>query len=98
MKLNDTEVRLASFSAEVVDDDTLIFNEDANKIIVMNQTASVIWRELVNCNSANSTIDTGVLTRLLMDEFNIPEEAYGFIYCDVQTTLSSFYSASLLLS
>lgn len=97
MKLNDTEVRLATFSAEVVDDDTLVFNEDANKIVVMNQTASVIWRELVNCNLTNSTIDTGMLTRLLMDEFNIPIEAYDSIYGDVETTLGDFFSASLLL-
>ena len=58
MKLNDIEIKISNYTSEILDDEMVLYNEESQKIIILNQTAIFIWKEITENYCENKNICT----------------------------------------
>lgn len=96
MKLNGIETEIASHSEEILDNEVVIFVEDAKKIIELNNTAMLIWNAIKTHHEKNLCLDTKGIVNMFISKFNLLDSEKKEIYNDVESTINLLFEASLL--
>lgn len=97
MKLNNSEITVAAFEENLLDDELIIFVKEYHKIIVLNQTAATIFRYLISCYENNLDVDTSDIRMKLLTEYkeSVPNDEE--LTNDINETIQLFFESSLLL-
>lgn len=100
LKINNMEYvcTLAHFSiGDCIDDEVILYNETTNKIIVMNITATHIYRLLQeSCEKSNDISDVEI-SNYLFSIFNIDEFQKVDVIGDVRDILKNFICEGVLI-
>ena len=97
MKLNGWNITLSQCNEETIDDEMIVFVEEYHKIIVLNSTASTIWRYIQECNSNNIDICSSDIAEVLKDTFYISTPNQSELFSDIDDTISQFFQAAMIL-
>lgn len=96
MKLNDVEISVSKYISEELENDVVLYNEERMKIVVLNHTASLIWKTIINnCNNQRN-LSTNDIVIELQKSYNISEEEIKNIHSDVNETIKLLFQASLI--
>ena len=96
MKLNGMEIKISNCTSEILDDEMVLYNEEKQKIIILNQTATFIWKEIIASYLENKNICTQDIVNNLLIKYNVSDVGIGIIVHDVEETIELFYQAYLL--
>lgn len=96
MKLNGVNINIAPYVSEDFEEETVIYNEDAKKIVVLNCMATLIWSEVIKNSTENNDMSSSDIVNTIIDKCigSIPEEQ--LLYNDVNETLELLFEAGLL--
>lgn len=97
MKLNNCEIIVAAFEENVLDDELIVFVKEKHKIIVLNQTATTIFRYLMLCYESDLDINTNDIRMHLLTEYkdSVPNDEE--LTNDINETIQLFFESSLIL-
>ena len=98
MKINGKETTIVPYASEKLDDEMVLYCEESHKIIVLNQTAVIVWNEILECCHNKKDICTKDITNVLMKFCNLPESENDTVSNDVDETIDLLYKSSFLIS
>lgn len=94
MKLNGKTIRIESHSSETLDQDTVIYLEDSGKIVFLNDSATVIYKEISKRYKDDTDTQTeDIVEHLLSVYTNMRKDE---LCVDVIATIELFLEASLI--
>lgn len=96
MKLNGVETRISFYTSEALNDEMVLYNEESKKIIVLNQTAKLVWEEITNSFLNNKDICTSNITNTILHIYNLPESEFDAVSDDVNETIELLFQSTLL--
>lgn len=96
MKLNDVEISVSKYISKELDNDTVLYNEDEIKVIVLNNSASLIWETIIENYKNRKNLSTADIVNVLLKVYDISGEEIDNIHSDVNETINSLFQASLL--
>lgn len=96
MKLNDMEIKISNYISETLDDEMVLYNEESQKIVILNQPAIFVWKEITASYLENKNICTQDIVNYLLTIYNISEIDISTVVNDVEETIELFFQASLL--
>lgn len=97
MRLNNRKIIITNCISETLGDEMILFNEENQKIIVLNQTALFIWNE-INRNYFKKTNTTSEkIANSIIKVFNTLEETKENIIKDVEETIEMLIDSSLIV-
>lgn len=96
MKLNGIEIGISEYIEELIDDEIVIFQEKTKKIIVLNQTAMLIWNKICENYLVNTNINTIDIARVLLKKYDLPQSEINIICEDIDETIELLFQAALL--
>ena len=96
MELNGRKIAISSYTSAVIDDNTIIYNEVAERIVVLNDSDAFIWEKIVEMSQQEIDLITQEIANKICQEFNIRDIEFQSICTDVDNTIQSFFDASLL--
>jgi len=96
MKLNKIETSISPYTFETMNDEMVIYNEESKKIIVLNQTAMLVWKKIMESSLENVDICTEDIASALMKIYDISESEINAICNDVDETIDLLFQSSLL--
>lgn len=70
-----------------IDGDKILFSEDKHKIIVLNPSASLIWKVLCELESDNRIISIDTIVHTLENSFEITQSNIQEVHADVEDFL-----------
>ena len=97
MKLNNITIRISPCITEMIDNQTILYSKEEKRVIVVNETAAIIWREIVNANAENKDLTTEQIAQAICDQYFLDENVFAEICDDVTKTIDIFWGASLLI-
>lgn len=95
MKLNGVETSISSYTSEALNNEIVIYNEEDHKVIVLNPTAALVWKEITESQNKTDSC-TKDIASMLMKVFNVPESNIDTVCSDVDETIELLFQASLL--
>lgn len=96
MRLNGKEIVILPYVSETVDNDLVLYNEVARKIVVVNHSGAFIWKEIVEMYQNKKDLTTKDIANKIFQTYNVVEDVSKDIYDDIEKTILSFFDASLL--
>lgn len=96
MRLNQKEIILHSFVSESIDDQMVLYNEVAQKVVVVNQSAAFIWNEIVDKYRQKTNLSTEEIAHLICKKYHLTDNSFLGVCDDIEDTIASFFEASLL--
>ncbi len=96
MKLNGVEIGISAYTSETLNDEMVLYNEDSKKIIVLNQTAMLVWKEIVESYVKNENICTKDIVNIIVKIYELSESETDAVCNDVDETIELLFESSLL--
>ncbi len=96
MKLNGVEIGISAYTSETLNDEMILYNEDSKKIIVLNQTAMLVWKEITESYVKNENICTKDIVNIIVKIYELPESETDVVCNDVDETIELLFESSLL--
>ena len=99
LKINDIEYQciLTDFTiSECIDDEMILYNQETNKIIVMNTTSTYIYRNLWDLWEKNYDISDVEISNLILSVFEVDEFQKADLIEDVRDILNHFICEGIL--
>lgn len=96
MKLNGVETSISSYTSETLNDEMVLYNEESIKIIVLNQTAILVWKEITESYRKNENICTKDIANAIMKIYELFESEIDTVCNDVDETIELLFQSSLL--
>ena len=96
MKLNGIEIRIASYTSEALDDEMVLYNEESKKIIVLNQTAAIVWNEIAGSQLNGKDICTAEIANKILQIYNLSQTEFDKVSDDVDETIENLFKSLLL--
>lgn len=97
MLLNGNKIRIARYSMNMLEDEMVLFNEEANKVVVLNRTAAFIFNELVESDEFGVALTSSIIANKLLSKYNLLDSEFKKVCIDVDSSLDSLYKAELLM-
>lgn len=97
MKLNGKDIAISSYTTETVCGKTVLYNEAVKKIVVVNQTADFIWRNIIDMYQQEKDLSTEEIAGLICRNYHLGNEEFQAVCKDTDQTIASFFDASLLI-
>ena len=89
-KNQETLISVPVYEFEIVEDEIILYQNETEKILVMNVTASFIWRFINEHIIDSNMISDLEITRAVMKEYDIRDNFYTQILEDVRHMISSY--------
>lgn len=96
MKLNGVEMSVSKYISEELGSEIVLYSEEEKKVIVLNHTASLIWKTIIENYENEKNLSTSDIAEGLLKKYDISREEIENIYSDVNETINLFFQASLL--
>lgn len=96
MKLNGVEINISSYTSETMSSEMVLFNEEAKKIIHLNQAAMLIWKVITENFQKNIDICTGDILNEFMKLYSIFEAEKSIVYSDIDETIELLFQSSFI--
>ena len=96
MKLNGIEIGISAYISEMLNDEMVLYNEDSKKIIVLNQTAMLVWKKITESYEKNENICTKDIVNIIAKIYELSESEADGVCNDVEKTIELFFQSSLL--
>ena len=96
MELDGKKIVVSSFSSETLDQDLIIFNETHKKIVLLNHTAVVVWKIILENVSTSGIVTSSDVVNTVMTLYQLPESETSTVFTDVQETIAALYESSLI--
>lgn len=96
MKLNGAEIGISTYMSETLNDEMVLYNEDSKKIIVLNQTAMLVWKEITESHVKNENICTKDIVNKIVKIYELSEDERNTVCNDVDETIELLFESSLL--
>lgn len=82
---------------EELDGEMVLFNEESEQIVILNQTAVYIWNEIVACEQIGADIQTVDIVNVLRSVYNLSEDMFETLHNDVDETIEELLDSGLLV-
>lgn len=96
MELNGVSVNISSYTSENINNEMVIYNEHSQKIIVLNETATIIWEKINESYIKRTNIFSADIAKMIMKAFDISDSEIDKIINDIDETIELFYQSELL--
>ncbi len=97
MKLNGKTIKIDPYTAESLDDETVIYVEESGKIVLLNDSATVIFNQIYQRYSTGTDSFTDDIVVYISNIYpNLSADELNNIYSDVEETIDLFLKASLI--
>ena len=97
MKLNGKTIKIDPYTAESLDDETVIYVEESGKIVLLNDSATVIFNQIYQRYSTGTDSFTDDIVFYISNIYpNLSADELNNIYSDVEETIDLFLKASLI--
>jgi len=96
--INEKEYKckVMHFLSDSVDEDLILYNEEADKIIALNATSTIIFKEIEKAYENGEALYDTDITSLLSCICNIEKPQFDDILKDVRDTLCRFIEERIL--
>lgn len=85
-------------SFEKIDDEICLYNEETNRMAVLNSTASAVFLFLLDAvQNGSASIEIGKIVQHLCECCSCPDEMVLVVYRDVKNILEDFKKESFFL-
>ena len=97
MKLNGKTIKIDPYTAESLDDETVIYVEESGKIVLLNDSATIIFNQIYQRYSTGTDSFTDDIVVYISNIYpNLSADELNNIYSDVEETIYLFLKASLI--
>lgn len=96
MKLNKHLIEIASYSSEKINEEKILYNEESQKIVTLNQTATFIWDLIIKNYELKNDITTNMITAAIIKKYNVDEVKINEIEKDIIETIELLFESSLI--
>lgn len=97
MKLNGKTIKIDPYTAESLGDETVIYVEESGKIVLLNDSATVIFNQIYQRYSTGTDSFTDDIVVYISNIYpNLSADELNNIYSDVEETIDLFLKASLI--
>ena len=97
MKLNGKTIKLEPYAAENLDNETVIYIEESGKIVLLNDSATIILNQIYQGYSKGTDTSTDDIVACIFNIYpSLSKDELNNIYCDVKETIDLFFEASLI--
>ena len=84
-------------SSEIVDGDIILCLNDEKKIIVMNNTASCIWKEIQLSFDSKKDISDDKIAHVIMKKYDLDNTMYSKVIEDIAIVINKFKDDDMLI-
>ena len=74
-----------------------MYSEQEKKVVVANETASIIWTEINKSNANDEDLTTKQIACVICEKYCLDENAFNEVCNDVNQTIDMLFQAALLL-
>ena len=78
-----------------VDGEVIIYCEEAKKIVLLNKSATIVWQYIIESRNTVDNLSISDITDYLCSIYDISQDKYHEIACDVKDILDDFSSEGL---
>ena len=97
MKLNGKTIKIDPYTAESLGDETVIYVEESGKIVLLNDSATVIFNQIYQRYTTGTDSFTDDIVVYISNIYpNLSADELNNIYSDVEETIDLFLKASLI--
>ncbi len=96
MKINNQEIDIASYIKETLNNETAFYNEENQKIIVLNSTATTIWNIIEKSYAEQVDICTDDIVDRIKQAYDVNETENYVLVNDVEEAIQLLYDSALL--
>ena len=97
MKLNGKTIKIDPYTTESLGDETVIYVEESGKIVLLNDSATVIFNQICQRYSTGTDSSTDDIVVYISNIYpNLSADELNNIYSDVEETIDLFLKASLI--
>lgn len=96
MRLNEKKIVIQPYISKTIGDELVLYNEMAQKIVVANHSAALIWNEIIDTYHQQKNLTTQEIASLMCRRYNIHDMNLQDICNDVDKIINLFIDASLL--
>jgi hypothetical protein len=96
MKLNGVETNISSFTSETLNDEMVLYNEESKKIVVLNQTAMLVWKEITENHLKNKNLCTKDIAYVILNTYELSKSEIDAVCNDIDETIELLFQSSLL--
>ena len=97
MILNNKKVFMQPCVSETINNNTVLYIETAQKVIVMNDTATIIWKLISKSIEMDSVLSTEQIAYEICNKYDLDECLLSDVSKDVDDVLETFFKQSLLV-
>ncbi len=94
---DDRAFNLIGHNVTLIDDDEILFSDDLNKIMVLNETASCIWNSILKISQNSCVLDYSVIQEQLLREFDTSMLNGDALRKDIDAVLKTFVDEGFLI-
>jgi len=88
---------IPDYKVDTIEDESVLFFESINRIIVINKTSSFIWEQLILCNKGRTTeITDEEITNRIISSLSCEMSLYNTILSDVRNFLCKLIGEGIL--
>lgn len=96
MVLNGAEIRIRRYTVETIENDMIIYIEEDSTMLVINNTAGMILKVIIDAEAENRSITTRDIGNVLLKEYSLDKEQIDEICEDVDRTIKLFITSTIL--
>ena len=96
MKLNGCNISISKFSEETVEGEVIIFVEEHRRIVVLNTTATIIWRYILECYKSDIDIEYKDITDILIKTFGGSAPSTEELLIDIDDTVNQLCQSAII--
>ena len=97
MKLNNINIRIALNSSENLDEEMVLYNEEASKIIVLNRSAAYVWKKIIEFVEEKTDFRSENIVDKLLSYYELSKESFNEVLIDVNETIELLFEAGLIV-
>ncbi len=85
-----------AFDFETVNDETVLYFKEIKKVLVLNNTCSMIWKMIAECQQEDGELSDEMIAVRFMEQFNLPEEERKNVKNDIYVLFQNFLAEKVV--
>lgn len=97
MKINNIDIIIQDTVCECFDRTVMLSPSNSDKVLVLNETASIIWKYIHKCNEKNLDVSTDDIIKEIENVYNLQEAKHHTMRSDIEEILQKFLLIGLFV-
>ena len=87
---------IREYEEEALEKEVMVYFKQAEKIILLNQTGSIVWKQLKEHSKNDSMLIDTEIVKEILDFFHLPEEMKETVERDVRLLIDNFIKQTFI--